>query len=195
MGKRGPKKIPGKREPNGQITRRQEAAAARSIDRDDKAERDVLAVGVAARKRVLGVSLDVAQDQRAGTVVGRWCMAGIISPAEYQAALRWQEDADRYGIAMCSPRQPGAIDLNATKGDSTAPERVHTSQRAYDIHERAILAIQEHQNRLRGNGALFAALYHVVQRDMDLEHMRGDVALALHTLVQHYGIREDAKAA
>lgn len=195
MGKRGPKRTAGKREPNGQISRRQEAAAARAIDRDDKQERETLAVGVAARKRVHGVDITDAQDQRAGSVVGRWNMIGIITDVQYQAALRWQADALRYSIAMRSPRQPGAVDLNATKGGSGDFENVRASHRAYDDHEQAIRAVQEHQNRLRGGGALYAALYYVLQRDLDAQHMRADLIMALSTLARHYGLETSRAAA
>jgi len=195
MGRRGPKRHQGKREPNGQISRRQEAAAARAIDRDDKVERETLAVGIAARKRVHGVDLQVAQDQRAGSVVGRWCMEGIITDVQYQAALRWQTDALRYSIAMRSPRQPGAVDLNATKGGNGDFENVRAAQKAYDDHELAIQAVQDHQNQIRGGGALYAALYYVLQRDLDARHMRGDLNMALNTLARHYGLDTSRAAA
>lgn len=194
MGKRGPKKQPGIREANGQLSRRQEAAAARAIDRQDRGERDVLSVGIAARARVHGVDLDAAQDQRAGSVIGRLCMAGGISQAQYDAATRWIEDSEAYSRAMMTPRQPGAVDLNATKGGN-GYDNVASAQRAYAKHEAALRVVQAGQNKLRGNAALMAALYYVVQRDQHVVHLFGDAGTALGILADHYGLNPQSVAA
>lgn len=195
MGKRGPKKLAGKRERNGQLSRKQVDRTARVLDGLDADQRDTLAVGIEARVRVHGVEPRHSRDQMAGSFIGRLCITGDVSRVQYDAAMTWQEDAHNYSIALRSPRQPGAVDLNRTQGTSTDHENVAFVARAKARYEAAARAVQEKQNELRGQGALFAALHHVVIRDLELMHMVPDCRVALNALAKHYGLESRSRAA
>lgn len=187
MARRGPTAQSGTREPNGRLTRRQEKAAERAIDRSDLAERQTLSVGIAARNRVHGVGLRNAQDQRAGSFIGRLCMLHMVTKEQYDAALIWLSDAEDYrkAIGPVAGRQPGAVDLNALKGRS-GYENVPKVIMAMERYREACNAVQAVQNEMRGSVALFAALNHIVERDLELHHMVGDCRIALNALAKHY---------
>lgn len=81
MAKAGRKRKAGKREPNGRL--------AREPDRRISAEQDAMSVAVGYRQSVLGVKSAHVLDQKAGTLIGRLCLAGAIDyPAANCAALR-----------------------------------------------------------------------------------------------------------
>lgn len=189
MGRAAKKRKPGKREPNGRLSRKPKEASARVIAGLDQSERDAISVGLEARERVFGVSPSRSRDQMAGSVVGRLCINCMISQHQYDAAIRFQEDSTMFSMARQSPRQPGAVDLNATKGGIGDYENVDMTLRAVARYEAALAAVQEKQNELRGGGALIAAINHIVIRDIGLPHLVGDLREALNALVRHYGLQ------
>ncbi len=190
------RKRPGKREPNGQLSRKQADRTARSLDGLDQEQREALSVATEARQRVHGVDPKHQRDQMAGSYIGRLCLMRMISPAQYDAAMTWLEDCHNYrrAIAGAVGRQPGAIDLNATPGTS-GYENVAKVQLWRKRYKDASKAVQDKQNELRGTVALFAALNHIVERDLSLEHMVGDCRTALNALARHYLLTSAAEAA
>lgn len=198
MVRRGPKPKSGKRERNGQLSRRDEDVAARALEavRDlDREQREALSTNVAARFRRFGVPMEDALDQRAGSFVGRLRMTREISAAQYHAAEMFAVEQANYRTAMASPREPVAIDLNATHGSSLYAEDEGRSRRHFHRYESSLKAVTAKQNELRGTANLYAALNLCVVQDISLPHMIGDLRLALNALVKHYGLTRPAKAA
>lgn len=188
MGKRGKAKSPGKREQNGQLSRKEADRKTRFLDGLERDERDTLAVGIGARVRVHGVEPERSRDQMAGSFVGRLCMGKQISRQQYDAAMTWLEDCQNYSAASHSPRQPGAVDLNRTQGSNGDYENVERSIRATVRYKAASKAIQAAQIELRGTANLFGALEAIVIRDVELEHLVGDLRYGLNALARHYGL-------
>jgi hypothetical protein len=195
MGKRGPKKrTDQKRERNGRASRQASEAARRNIDGLDAEQRETLSVGLSARERIHNVKPTQSRDQMAGSVIGRWCLQAIISRDQYDAAMAFLESYTRNLLAIDAPRQPGAVDLNATHGRPVGQENVPQLRKWRADHKAALDAIQAKQNEIRLMGNLFGNLYAVVIRDTDLEHAAGDVRTALNALVRHYGLEARAAA-
>jgi hypothetical protein len=139
MGRRGPKKQKGKREPNGRLSRQPAIAGARHVDALDMEERAMIEVGIEARQRVFGVPARMSRDQLAGSVVGRLCLSGELSRVQYDAAQAWLECREAYlrAVSPAIGKLPGAIDPNATHGQSNyenvgasrlAVQRYHAAQ-------------------------------------------------------------------
>lgn len=186
------KRKSGKREPNGRLSRTERTT--RILDGLDQEQRDTLSVGIEARERVLGVDPKHTRDQLAGCYVGRLCITGELTRIQYDALMTWLEDQQNYAIAVASPRQPGAVDLNRTQGSSNYENEARTRHyvaRYKGAHD----AVTARQIELRGTGALFAALDHLVRRDLELAHMVGDVRQAANALVRHYGLVTGRRAA
>ncbi len=195
MVRRGPKPKGGKRETAGRLSRRPEDVSARNIEGLDKDEREMIATGVAARERLWGLDPKISRDQMAGSFIGRLRLQGDLSQPQYEAALMWQEDVRAYGIARNSPPDASAIDLNRVQGLASHAEKPARARRAIRRYEAARDTVQACQNALHGRAALFAALSYVVERDVWVQHLVGDVRLALNALAHHYGLAQTVKAA
>lgn len=219
MGRRGPKRRPGKREPNGQLSRASgDLNARRQLDMA-KAQWDVMSVAVIARTRVHHIPVSSTLDQRAGSVIGRMIMGEIArqrlwadrptaratwtpapTPEDHgltieqgDAALRYLEDTENYRRAMCSPPQPGAVDLNAIRSSGgTSPDHAAFVLRAKRRYDGLAKAIADAQSLPRNRGRnLFAALQFAVLRDEFYAHLVPDLRLALDALAAHYGMVND----
>lgn len=184
----------GKREANGQLSRRKTEVEKRRDDAlraFDTAERQTMLVAQEARERVHGVAPENSSDQMAGSYIGRLCilgqLGGGISKQQYDAAMKWLEDSAKYSAVMHSPRQPDAVDLNQTKGRSISQENSARDLKLRWSYEDAAGAVQHAQNALRGCGNLHGALYNIVIRDTELPHLLGDCREALNALAHHYG--------
>jgi hypothetical protein len=196
MGRRGKARQPGKREPNGQLSRKPADRTSRFLDGLERDERDTLAVGIEARVRVHGVDPERSRDQMAGSFVGRLCMTRQISRQQYDAAMTWLEDCENYSAAVHSPRQPGAVDLNRIQGSNGDYENVERTRRAITRmigdKERgirgAMQAVQAAQLEVRGQGNLFGALDAILHRDQELQHLVGDLRVGLNALARYYGL-------
>lgn len=195
VGRRGPKRREGRREPSGRLSRANiEERVRDALDRD---ERETIAVGIEARVRLFGVPVSHSRDQKAGSFVGRLCLSGELSQAQYDAAQVWLEDRANYlwSIGDISPKLPGAVNLNTIRGKPTGGENVPAVRRARKRYEEACEAIQKEQDALRLSGHLFGALNYAVERDLALFHMIPDVRLALNALARHYRLDGSRKAA
>jgi len=192
------KRKTGKREPNGRLSRTQDGIAKRLGDqfRDmELTERETIAPGIEARQRVHGLPLEQASQPMASCFVGRLCMGRELSRPQYEAAMLYIEDCANNARAVHAPRQPGAVDLNATKGGSGDYENVAKTLRSRARYNDATKAVQSAQNEIRGNGALFAALYEIVQMDRECWHLVADCRLALNALAKFYGLVNSERVA
>jgi hypothetical protein len=129
-----------------------------------------------------------SRDQKAGSAIGRYCLQGLISQAQYDAAVQFVESYHRHLRAIDAPPQPGAIDLNATRGRPVTIENVSQLTKWRADHKAAMDAIHSKQNEIRLMGNLYGALYTVLIRDVMLETLLGDLRTGLNALVKHYGL-------
>lgn len=155
----------------------------------------MIAVGIEARQRVWGVPAPVSRDQMAGSAVGRYCLQGQITRAQYDAAMSYLEERDNWFRCIEAPRQPGAVDLNATKGQSVNAENVSRYRTIMAAREATDKAIMAKQIEIGNMGNLNGALYAVLVQDVQLEHLLGDLRTALNALVRRYGLTSGREAA
>lgn len=186
MGKRGTKPKPGKRERNGRLSRQPKAVAERNLADLDREQRDTLSIGLEARERIWGVKPQQSRDQKAGSAIGRYCLQGLVTQAQYDAAMLFLESYHRNLRAIDAPPQPGAVDLNRTHGLAVGLENVKQLTKWRAEHKATLAAIQDKQNEIRLMGNLYGALYEIVVRDHALEHLLGDLRTAANALVKHY---------
>jgi len=208
-----------KREPNGRLSREAEFERARKNAQADAEAWDAMSVAMQARRRLYEIAYPGPPrdgekrarphvlDQRAGSVIGRLSIQGEISPAQYDAALKYAEDIDNYRKAISAPRIPGAVDLNAVRGNSVDnAERVEFVARAVRRYcgekrgerwEGGVLnALRECQCSIANRGEnLMAALDYFILRDEDHKHMLPWLRTALNCLSRHYGFVERTEAA
>lgn len=195
MGKRGPALKSGKRTASGRLSRKKADIMDRVSERMEREERETLRPGIEARVRVHGIAPEVSRDQRAGCFVGRLCMGKELSQRQYEAAMTFLEDHRNNAMAIAAPRDPSGVDLNRVHGNSLKAENVDFYKRATKRWRDAQAVIQERQNELRGQGAIYAALYTCVIRDTEAHHMVGWLREGLNALAKFYGIGEKTKAA
>lgn len=195
MGKRGPKKQKGKaREPNGRLSRKPAERDARHLEGLDQEQRAMIAPGIEARQRVWGVPAPVSRDQMAGSAVGRFCLQGHITRPQYDAAMAYLEEREEYNRYILAPRQPGAIDLNATKGLATGAENVARVRKIAASVKATDDAIMDKQLEVGNKGNLFGAMNAVLMQDVQLDHLLGDLRTALNALVKRYGLESQRAA-
>lgn len=187
MTKRGPKRKAGKRTASGRLSQSSGEVIARLTDAHDREERDTLSVGLEARVRVWGIDPMQSRDQMAGSVVGRLTLAGELTRQQYDAAQSWLTDLRVYRRAIAAPKGMGAVDINAIRGDSTDIERVEWYRRCCNRMQAARAALQAEQDALRLKANLWAAIDLMLDSDLMLRHLVGDLRLALNALARHYG--------
>lgn len=74
-------------------------------------------VGIHARQRVFGLTLDDARKEEAGTVIGRLLITKEISAPQFEAAKRYEEIVRLADAAILLSRNPpSAGDLNRSRG-------------------------------------------------------------------------------
>lgn len=193
MGKAGPKPQPGKREPNGRLSREMVEKESRTKARIDTEEWDAMYVALSARWRVHGIPLKEVRNQMAGSFIGRLCLNGELTRLQWDAAQTWLEQRQAYHHAIAAPREVGAIDINAVHGRGGA-ENEARSIKAVKDWDKMEKAVRECQSQIGNRGNLFAALDLCVARDNFLPHMVGDLRTALNAIARHckLGAREAA---
>ena len=194
MGTRGRKTQKGKREPNGKLSRKPEDVLERVLEQVDREVRETLMTALGARVRVFGVDPANCMDQRAGSFVGRLRMSRELSQPQYEAAMKWLESCEEHSWAINAPKRPNAMDLNRVHGNPTAPENVDRLARIMARHKAAKAAIQAVQNTMGAHAHLFGALQYLVEQDVELNHLVGDLRVALNVLARHYGMEERVAA-
>lgn len=186
MGKRGTKPKPGKRERNGRLSRQPKHVSARNMADLDREQRDNLSIGLEARERIWGVKPQQSRDQKAGSAIGRYCLQGLVTQAQYDAAMLFLESYHRNLRAIDAPPQPGAVDLNRTHGLAVGLENVKQLTKWRAEHKATLAALQDKQNEIRLMGNLYGALYEIVVMDHALEHLLGDLRTACNALSRHF---------
>ncbi len=188
MGRRGTRPKTVKREPNGRASRRKKDVMEQFLEDLSKEDRDTQGPALAARHRIFGVDPIHSRDQKAGSAIGRYCLQGLVTDQQYDAGLLFLESMNRHLRAIDAPPQPGAVDLNATRGRPVFVENPDQLRKWRQEHKAALEAVQAKQNEIRLMGNLYGALYTVLVRDVQLESLLGDLRTGLNALVRHYGL-------
>lgn len=161
---------------SGQISR-----AKNPGDPADKVARE-------ARMRIFGVDAEVASTPQAATFVGRLSLMGQqgggISSDQYEALVRFSLDRESY---MKSVMVPDSLVRAGEGGPSSIDEEADTESRLrikkrYGGARDAIQAAQN-ENRMAN---LWAAVEHILIKDMNFSHMIGDLRLVGNALHRHY---------
>jgi hypothetical protein len=153
----------------------------------DRAERETLAEGVAARIRA-GVRPELARDQFAGSFVGRLYLGGEITRIQLEAAEIYLKECQDNSIACASPPPPRAVDLNRAHGAPVGAEDERRTQLARQKYDAARRAVMEKQIEVRGFANLFGALSVCVLDDRPATNLIGDLRIALNALAKHYKV-------
>lgn len=190
----GQKRKAGKREPNGRLSRKTEYRKVRDKAEVAAADWDTMGTALLARWRVHKIDPMNLKDQKAGTAVGRYCLQGLVTQLQYDAALAYMLEREDYLRCIQVPRQPGAVDLNATKGQSVGRENVARVQQIVAARDVTVKAIREKQIEIGLQGNLFGALDAVLVNDVQLDHLLGDLRTALNALVRRYRLPEEKAA-
>ena len=206
------RKPPSKREPNGRKSRRANSVAVDIAGRKvawNKEDQDMVSVAIEARQRVWGLSVKESRDQKSASFIGRLCLHGELSEAQFQALDRWNEDRRAYSAIMAGPKGDSAQDPNRMPGrsgyenprrDRSVSEHNEELRKVIDaaqiraLHRAAERAIQDKQFELRNRANLWGALDVCVTRDRDVFNLVGDLREAANALVRHYGIEARAAA-
>jgi hypothetical protein len=185
----------GTREPNGQLSRKPAERKVRDAADVEATEWDTMGQALMARNRVHGVEPKDLKDQLAGSAVGRLCLKGLITQTQYDAAQAYLSEREEYHQYIQVPRQPGAVDLNATKGLATGQENVARVMKVTAAAKETDRALMDKQIEIGNMGNLFGALNAVLVMDAELDHLLGDLRTALNALARRYGLTGRAKAA
>jgi hypothetical protein len=185
----------GTREPSGRLSRQPAERKVRDAAAIEASEWDTMGQALMARNRVHGVEPANLRDQMAGSAVGRMCLRGQITQTQYDAAQAYMSEREEYHQYIQVPRQPGAVDLNATNGTSTSAENVARVLKVTAAAKATDAAIMEAQIEIGNMGNLFGALNTVLVMDVELDHLVGDLRTALNALARRYGLTGRAKAA
>lgn len=173
-----PRKANVRRTKSGAISR----AAGAHHDNED---------GIALRMRVFGLTEKEARDQKAGTYIGRLCLAGIrnstdgISQPQYDAATAYLEARQNFKRAVKSP--DALASGNGGGSGLEGPGYDQWCQRAvakWEGIKQAIYAEQE----IHTGANMWAAVNYLLDRDEQMPHMIGDLRLALNAIGHHLGI-------
>jgi hypothetical protein len=189
MGKRGPKKKPGRHEPNGKPSRKpQHVQERRAAD-----EESAMSVVKSARSRVHGVNADDAGTDLAASVVGRLYLAGKLTPEQMNAARLIADCYASFQRAVDSPAQPKAVAIGASSGPSprdVEPEQSLRARERWTDIERLLGKV----NAIHRGSTIYAACYYVILLDLDLPHLVDDMRLGLSVIAGAYAPRR-ARAA
>ena len=161
------------RTPSGQISRAQEP---------------VDYVALSTRARQLGISLDDAKDQRAGSFLGYLYMIGRtdgLSESQYEAAIRYQELRREYLNAMQAPDALRDNGVPGSAGALVSDEYIAWVERTKERYGEARKAIQEAQNATRAEN-LWAALDLIVVQEQRLYHLIGATRLLCNALARFF---------
>jgi hypothetical protein len=202
LGKAAHNRKTGAREPNGQLSRKQQEMRDRAFSEYDREERETMETGLAARERQFGLPrvkaddkgrpVAVSRDPMAGSFIGRCCINGELTLLQYDAAMRWLSDWEAYSRAIQAPKSPGAVQINdAPKGGYDGDyENVGKALGSIESYDKAKRAVQEAQyeasNGIGCRFALLGVLWHLVQQDMNRHDMLPELRTALNVLVRHY---------
>jgi len=175
MARRGRKRKPGPREPNGRVSRKK----AEVIVRTEETERQTMATVIKARCKRFGLSEDRARLPMAGSAIGRMCLGGELTVDQHDAALRYLE-ARKDGLNAIMAKADGGGE-GGSSGDVVTSGYAEWCKRANERWSTINRALDEMQESLRSPTPR-AALEAIVVRDVDVPELVGDLRIALNVI-------------
>ena len=176
----GRKRKVGKRESNGRIERQPRVSS----------EQDTMRTAIEYRQSVFGLSEQDSKDQKAATLLGRLCLQGAVSEAQWQAGEDWLRLVNARYAATNAPRGFKSAGSSALAIDEEAEAARYWSLKAR--FDKANAAVEDHAPVL-DRVARFEALSAIVVREVDAPHMHGALRTALNGLVKFF--KTEARAA
>ncbi len=176
MGKAGRKRKTGvKREPNGKPSR---------VGHRATAEQDAMSVAAEYRQRVFGLSEADRMDQKAATLLGRLCLHGVISEAQWQAGEDWLALSVAMSALVNAPRGFSTTSSGGVVDDAAHTRHYIATKAKWDDANRAI---EDHAPVLERK-ARFVAMRAIVIDEIDNPRMHGALRTALNGLVRYFGL-------
>lgn len=181
MGK-GRKRKQGKREANGRIQR----------PTHSQLEQENMRPAMEYRERVLGVPPKLVRDQKAATLIGRLCLSGAISEAQWQAGEDWHSLMEAMYAAANAPRgfKTGGNGSGVELGEDEEARRYRSLKAKFGA---ANLAVED-RAPVAERIERFKALRLFIVDQVDQPSMHGTLRAALNGLAHHFG-HERRKAA
>lgn len=182
MTKRKAKRMQGHREPNGRLSRKR----IHVVEREEMTQREAQSVAIEARMRHTGlpeavVSLNHAGRPNAGTVHGIMCLRGDLSREQWDAAEWWIGKRAAWLRAIEAPNQ----ETGDAPGGEFDPDKHAEFCRIAKASWAAICdCVQQASTEARSPVA--AALDMFLVRQHHLEHMVGDLRLALNAIHRRF---------
>jgi hypothetical protein len=141
---------------------------------------------IQVRMRMYGLSEEDARDQKAGTVVGRLQLIGVLSEAQHQAATEYLRLYEAYKRAL---RAPDALRNGPTAGADAQESEAYAKwcRSVIDKYTGTMGAIVVASERSR-NANLYGAINSVLVKNEHWPHLFADLDVALTALVQHFGL-------
>lgn len=165
----------GARYPNGKRT-------------DAEREKDILATGLSARQRVLGLSASFARRVEASTVFGRLRLSGAISDHQYLAGEEYHRIVRRYHRAILAKQMTSGGNLDRMGGfdggEGDEPDYVEQCQRdrrAYGDARRELLDADP-LAQLATDGWIL--------EDKELHGLIGELRIGLNALARLFRVDE-----
>jgi hypothetical protein len=180
------KRKAGHREPNGRLSRR----ILHTKEREEMSMREAQSVAIAARMRHTGlpeavVSLNVAGRPNAGSVHGVMCLRGEknggISREQWDAAEWWIGKRASWLRAIDAPNQ----ETGASPAGEFDPDR-HAQFCKHAIEQWAAITDCIQTASTEARAPLAAALDVFLVRGHHLNHMAGDLRLALNAIQRRF---------
>lgn len=185
------KKKRGKREPNGQLSRRVADRPATALEAAGN-----MAVVIDARMRMHGLSRETAARATAGFALGRLVEGKEISSDQMTAAQYFIADRDAYHRGILAPGGTKEARIAPTGDETTYEQFVARARQRWESVQEVITECCREQ----GNNLPKQALDMIVLRDIETPSHTGALRIALNALVRHYLVgkrraREEARAA
>lgn len=188
--KKGRMRQPGKREPNGRLSRKVEHVK----EREDMTTREAQSVMIAARMRQTGlseaqVSSNDAGRPNAGTIHGIMCLRGEITREQWDAAEWWIGTR----IAYLRSIQAAAVRTGyAPPGDGDEAAHAQWCRAIAATWDALTDCIRDVMAETRL--PIASALDVILLREQDMPHMVGDLRIALNAIHRRFlaGAREAA---
>ena len=131
------------------------------------------------RQRLYGLSEKDASDQKAGSVVGRMVLSGILKLPQYNAAIKFSESRNAY-LRAIGAKQDYREPKSETQGDGDYVDFCKTAILRWNQIQAVLLDLTV---ELR-SPAPMSALDNFINRDFYVEHLEGDLKLALNRLAK-----------
>lgn len=150
-----------------------------------------MSTAIGYRQKVYGIAAKDVLDQKAATLLGRLCLQGAISNAQWQAGEDWMTLVNAMSAAMQSPRgfKTATTSGHALPDDEAARRYLSIK----DKFDNANAAVEDHAP-MEERRARMMALRTFIVDEVDQPAMHGTLRTALNGLVKHFGL-EGRKAA